>query len=67
MTYEAYGTSSGYSRIEKTAPEWKFFDLKNDPLEMHNEYNNPDYQKEIKKLKDELVALRKQYEVSEER
>lgn len=45
--------------------EWEFFDLNKDPSEMKNEYNNSQYQSEIARLKDELIRLRKVYQVPE--
>jgi arylsulfatase A-like enzyme len=38
-------------------PEWEFFDLKNDPREMHNLYNDPKYAGLIKKLTAEMSKL----------
>jgi arylsulfatase A-like enzyme len=43
--------------------EWEFFDLEKDPNEMKSENANSMYSKEIATLKNELVALRKKYEV----
>ncbi len=40
---------------------WEFYDLKTDPHEMHNEFNNPVYAKQINKLKKKLQKLREQY------
>ena len=41
--------------------EWELYDLKHDPDELTNEYNNPDYISTIADLKLHLDALRKQY------
>jgi arylsulfatase A-like enzyme len=41
-------------------PEWELFDLRKDPQEMRNEYNNPQYAKVIASLKKELLKLKKQ-------
>ncbi len=41
--------------------EWELFDLQNDPHEMYNLYNNPEYQPLIKELKDQLTGLQVQY------
>ncbi|MBT3278073.1 MAG: sulfatase [Phycisphaerales bacterium] len=41
--------------------EWQLFDIKADPNEMHNAYNDPNYAKVVERLKGELVKLRKQY------
>lgn len=42
---------------------WEFYDLKKDPKEMKNEYDNKKYQKKIKELKNELLKLKVQYQV----
>jgi arylsulfatase A-like enzyme len=41
--------------------EWELYDLKEDPREMNNIYNNPANSNLIKKLKAELKLLRKKY------
>jgi len=41
--------------------EWEFYDLKEDPSEMNNLYNDPAYQEKIVELKKELARLRTQY------
>lgn len=46
---------------KETTPEWEFFDLKADPHEMYNRYDDPKYQKVIKELKVELDRLQKYY------
>ncbi len=46
--------------------EWEFYDLKTDPAEMNNAYNNPEYAGQIKRLKKELVSLKKFYKVPDE-
>jgi len=43
--------------------EWEFFDLKEDPHEMDNRYNLPEYQDRIRQLKEELYALQTYYKV----
>jgi arylsulfatase A-like enzyme len=43
--------------------EWEFYDLQKDPHEMKNEYSNPEYAVEIKRMKAELKELRTQYKV----
>ncbi|MDF1752993.1 MAG: sulfatase [Verrucomicrobiales bacterium] len=45
--------------------EWELFDLKNDPSEMKNQYNNPEYAEQVARLKKELGKLREQYQVVE--
>ncbi len=43
--------------------EWELYDLRGDPRELQNEFNNPEYASVIAKLKVELQKLRKQYDV----
>lgn len=40
---------------------WEFYDLEKDPNELHNEYDNPAYADQIKRMKEELAALRERY------
>ena len=40
---------------------WELYDLENDPNEMVNQINNPQYSSIVTELKDELVKLQKQY------
>lgn len=40
-------------------PVWELYDLKNDPMEMNNIYDDSKYKKIIKKLKDEILLQRK--------
>ena len=42
--------------------EWEFYDLENDPDELVNQYENPDFAKQIAAAKDELERLRRHYE-----
>ena len=42
---------------------WEFYDLKNDPQELNNLYNNPEYAGEVERLKRRLDALKQQYGV----
>jgi len=42
--------------------EWEFYDLKADPNELQNEYENPVYADQIAAHKVELTRLRKQYD-----
>jgi len=46
--------------------EWELYDRKNDPMEMNNVYNDPDYSEIVKKLKVDLVNIRKKYKDSKE-
>lgn len=45
--------------------EWEFYDLKKDPLEMHNQFDNPAYQGKIQALKQELKRLMAFYRLEE--
>jgi len=40
---------------------WEFYDLKNDPDEVSNRYNDPQYKEIIAKLKTEMLAQRQAY------
>jgi len=46
-----------------TPPGWELYDLRKDPTEDNNIYNDPAYKEVINKLKAELKALRKKYKV----
>lgn len=46
--------------------EWELYDRINDPLEMTNEYNNPEYSGVVAELKNKLAQLRSKYEDSKE-
>jgi len=43
---------------------WEFYDLKADPHEMKNLYDDPQYGEQIEQLKSRLVELQKQYQDS---
>lgn len=59
---DALGTLG--SEDEPKTPEWELFDLKKDPYEMINVYNDPDYERVVAVLEDELHRL--QAEVKDE-
>ncbi len=46
---------------ETTEPAWEFYDLKKDPHEDHNAYNDPEYADIIKQMKKELNRQRALY------
>ncbi|WP_066631860.1 sulfatase family protein [Labilibacter marinus] len=49
----------GWGRYDFDTPvAWEFYDLKRDPKEMQNEYNNPNYSSIVDKLKVELANKR---------
>jgi arylsulfatase A-like enzyme len=59
------GTKSMYWRdhtamIRQTPVAWEFYDLKKDPLEMINRYNDPEYSAIISVMKEELKDLREE-------
>ncbi|MDQ8737162.1 sulfatase [Paenibacillus sp. LHD-38] len=60
---DALGTLG--SEDEPKTPEWELFDLKKDPYEMINVYNDPDYERVVAVLEKELHRL--QEEVGDER
>jgi arylsulfatase A-like enzyme len=41
-------------------PVWELFDLKKDPMEMNNVYDEPTYANVVKEIKAELIRLRKE-------
>ncbi|MEM1295119.1 MAG: sulfatase [Verrucomicrobiota bacterium] len=45
--------------------EMELYDLESDPKEMKNQYRNPEYAEIVKRLEQEIVALRAQFEVPE--
>lgn len=55
-----YGQGLDMTRTSKkvTDPGWEFFDLKNDPKETKNAYNDPVYQEIIKEMKIDLLEQR---------
>ncbi|MCL3779194.1 DUF4976 domain-containing protein [Prolixibacteraceae bacterium JC049] len=58
-----YGQPLGMNGADKktTAPAWEFFDLQKDPKELHNAYNDKEYETVIAEMKKELIQLREQY------
>lgn len=59
-----YGLSLGFKGTytdQATPPAWEFYDLKNDPFELKNQYNNPQFKTTIMGLKKDLVELREKY------
>ncbi|MBN2711199.1 MAG: sulfatase [Planctomycetes bacterium] len=54
-----YGEAMGQPNTvdESKQPEWELFDLRNDPHEMKNVYNDPGYRDTVSALKKELHAL----------
>jgi arylsulfatase A-like enzyme len=48
-----------------TRPEWELFDLKEDPLELHNVYDVPAFAPVVRDLTAELKRLRREYKDTE--
>ncbi|MEN7550715.1 sulfatase [Rapidithrix thailandica] len=46
---------------ETTEPAWEFYDLEKDPKELHNAYQDSEYQDVIKEMKEELLAQRQEF------
>jgi arylsulfatase A-like enzyme len=44
--------------FKPTEPGWELYDLKNDPMELHNIYNDANYTHVIPELKAELLRLK---------
>ncbi len=55
-----YGTRQNKS-TPQTPPGWELYDLKNDPYEMNNLYDDPKYKSIIAQLKKQLKTLRSRY------
>jgi len=55
-----YGSPLDFEKVSKksTKPSWEFYDLKKDPKEMINAYNNPKYTTIIASMKSDLLQLR---------
>ena len=51
------------SDIPTTPPGWELYDLKNDPTEDNNIYDDPAYKEIVASLKSELKVLRNKYKV----
>ena len=58
--YYGQGLDKPGASEETTGPAWEFFDLQNDPYEMHNAYQDGDYQDIIADMKKELIRLRRE-------
>jgi len=52
-----------YGKDVKNGEEWEFYDLKKDPQELNNLYQNPEYSAQISNMKAELEMLKKHYQV----
>ncbi|WP_299555202.1 sulfatase [Seonamhaeicola sp.] len=54
------------NKIVPTPPAWEFYDLRNDPYELVNQYKNEVYAEEILELKVELKNLRREFNEGDE-
>ena len=61
-----YGASDKEGRNPRTPPGWELYNVKNDPMEMKNLYNNPEYKEVVEKLKLQLSELRKEVKDSDD-
>lgn len=52
--YYAEALVESGSKDERRPPEWELFDLEKDPYELRNVYSDPDYQEQVRQLKQEL-------------
>ena len=51
----------------QTPAAWELYDLKNDPFEMHNRYNDPEYKSVVAELKTELKKQRAELNETDEK
>src|SRR5699024_953678 len=63
-----YGEALGSSNTldESREPEWELFDLKEDPYELNNVYDNREYKDTVVELKKELYRLKESEKEFEE-
>jgi len=54
-----YYYGCNYQGEYRTPPGWELYDLKNDPTEVVNQYDNPEFSSVVADLKKRLAALRK--------
>jgi len=50
----------------QTPPGWELYDLKEDPREVNNVYDNPDYAETVGRLKQQLAQLRRRIQDTDE-
>ncbi|MEQ9219119.1 MAG: sulfatase [Cyclobacteriaceae bacterium] len=61
-----YGQDLIDQNSEATAPTWEYYDLKKDPKEINNVFGDPEYQDQIKSLKQEIIRLKGEAQDSDE-
>ena len=54
-----YYYGCNYEGGYQTPPAWELYDMENDPSEIVNQYDNPEYEKVVVELKQRLADLRK--------
>ena len=57
----------GRQKFGPSTPGWELYDLQKDPRETHNVYNDPQYAAVVDRLKERLIALKKQYRDEDQR
>ena len=62
-----YGQNYKKGGPKPTLPGWELYDMKNDPHEMNNLYDQPKYAAIIKELKTELLRLRNKHNETDDR
>ncbi|WP_109830173.1 sulfatase family protein [Reichenbachiella versicolor] len=61
-----YWAKTYYGIQNETPHTWEFYDMKNDPEELHNRYNDPAYQDIIADLKKQLKEQREELNETDE-
>lgn len=65
--YYGLPLGKGGAGKEPITPSWELYDLKNDPMEMSNIYNDPHNKALIKELKEELLKLKVKYDDTDDK
>ena len=66
--YKNHYWANNYVGIDRnTPPAWELYDLKNDPEELHNRYNDPAFKEVIARLKQQLSQLRNTYNETDDK
>jgi arylsulfatase A-like enzyme len=61
-----YGVDYKERGVAQTPPAWEFYDLRKDPKENVNQYDNPEYKSVVNEMKEQLKALREQHKDTDE-
>lgn len=64
-----YGRALGKTGTREMdyTPDWELYDLKQDPAQMHNLYHEKGYEQLIRKLKTQLLELKRHYGDTDEK